>query len=70
MPVTQVYYYTVGEEQRLKYAQVQDEESGEERLLERHELIDPDSIDVGDEYAYKVSIIGDSIFTNEELKEE
>ena len=64
--ITHVYYSNIADNEVLRYARETDEYSGEERLLEPHELEDPWGVEVGDEYAYKVHINEAKIFNNTE----
>ena len=60
--VSDVFYSNIAGEERLKTVRIQNSETGEENLLERHELIDPRNTEVGDEYAYKVSLLSEKLF--------
>ena len=60
--VTNIYRSTIGETDYVRLVRVQDEETGEERLLEPHELEDPESVEIGDDGAYKVSLTANKIF--------
>lgn len=60
--VTNVYTAARGAEEIVKYVRIKNQQSGEEKILERHELFNPDNVEVGDEFAYKVSLLSDRIF--------
>lgn len=62
--ITQVYYSNIAGDQKLKYAVDKNEETGEERVLERHELLSPNNVEVGDEEAYRVHITQSPLFNN------
>ncbi len=59
--VTNVFTSQLGDLERTQYARVRNSETGEERLLERFELKEPDDVEVGDTEAYKVSLASDGI---------
>lgn len=66
--ITKVYTATRAGEEIVKYARDKNELTGEERLLSRHELVDPEDVEVGDEYAYKVSILSDRVFDDKNYR--
>ena len=60
--VTNVYTARRGDEEIVRYVRIKNEQTAEERLLEPHELEDPDGVEVGDEYAYKVSLLSSKVY--------
>lgn len=64
--ITNLYWANRYGEEYLRYARVKDPETEEVRLAEPYELLDPEDAEVGDEYAYKVSLLTDPrIFEHE-----
>ena len=66
--ITKVYYSTRAGEEIVRYARDKNEFTGEERLLAPHELEDPEDVEVGDEYAYKVSLLSDRVFADKNYR--
>ena len=66
--ITKVYTSMRAGEEIVKYARDKNEFTGEERLLSPHELEDPQGVEVGDEYAYKVSLLSDRVFADKNYR--
>lgn len=54
--VTNLYWANRFGEDVLKYARIKDPQTEIVRLAEPHELENPEDIEIGDEYPYKVSL--------------
>ncbi|MFK7872208.1 MAG: hypothetical protein AB8C84_03415 [Oligoflexales bacterium] len=69
--VTQVYTTRANsQDDYVRYARIRNEQTDEERILGRHELVDPDDIEVGDEFAYKVNLLSPAVFGGKPPEEE
>jgi len=55
--ITEVYWSDRFGDEILRYARIKDPVTEEDRLLEPYELYDPEDAEVGDEEAYKVSLL-------------
>ena len=55
--ITGVFRASIAGDDFVKYVREKDAETGVERLLEPFELLNPDNVEVGDENAYKVTLL-------------
>ena len=67
--VTDVFYSNAFDEERVKMVRVQHTDTGEERLMQPHELTDPEDVEVGDEEAYRVNLSSSRVFEQYETQQ-
>lgn len=66
--ITDVFYGYRGKDKVVEWVRNRDPLTGEINYYSAAELEDPEDVEVGDEEAYKVSLVSKTIFKNEDVE--